>query len=111
MAVTGITSKNSRKDIRKSEPVLTIAFDGKRYETLDWGFGGFKLKRYEGKLKREDEIIVTHLALPSGTGIAARAKALVLRNNTVKKELSCTFEGLDDNIFDFIEKVSLRRLK
>ena len=35
---------NRRRDKRRTQPQLTVRFDGTTYKTLDWSMGGFAIK-------------------------------------------------------------------
>ncbi len=109
MAVVGKKRPHVRKDRRQSEPVLRMTIGNKAFETIDWGFGGFRLREVNGKIKQGDEITLTRVTPPGTNGTPVNVKVEVIRYNPVKKELSCGFPVLGDKAYEIFESILMRR--
>ncbi|MEE8332321.1 MAG: hypothetical protein V3R85_00620, partial [Alphaproteobacteria bacterium] len=58
MRVIGTKISERRRDKRLTVRPITIEFDGERYETLDWGLGGFLIEPYEGSHRPGDSLYI-----------------------------------------------------
>ena len=99
-----------RRDQRVAVPAIILAFHGKRYQTVDWGLGGFKIDTYDGNLKKDQEFVVDGIGAADEdelipVHIVCRA---VRRNHEV---FSGAFTELRDNAYEIIEALMLRRKK
>ncbi|MBT5373244.1 MAG: hypothetical protein HOI33_08280 [Rhodospirillaceae bacterium] len=109
MAVIGKKRPHIRKDHRQTEPVLRLTIANKAFETIDWGFGGFRLRGVNGKIKHGDEITVTRITPPGTNGTPVNVKVSVIRYNPVKKELSCEIPVLGEKAYEIFESILMRR--
>ena len=48
--------QDRRRYVRIVNPPLRLRIDGKRYDTVDWSLGGFKIRRYHRGLSAGDQI-------------------------------------------------------
>ena len=108
--VVGKNVPYQRRDQRVAVPAINLAFRGSRYQTVDWGLGGFKIDTYDGKLKKDEKFVVDGIGPADeddliSVHIVCRA---VRRNN---EEFSGAFTELKDNAYEIIEALMLRRKK
>ena len=64
--------RDRRQHLRTDHPRLVMEMDGKRYTTMDWSLGGFRLERYHIELRPGDHIMgsVAFGSNPSGEFVA-----------------------------------------
>ncbi len=108
--IAGKSVPYHRRDQRVAVPAINLKFGGQRYQTVDWGLGGFKIDTYDGKLKKDEKFVVDGIGPADeddliSVHIVCRA---VRRNN---EEFSGAFTELKDNAYEIIEALMLRRKK
>ncbi len=99
-----------RRNQRVAVPAINLSFRGHRYQTVDWGLGGFRINTYDGKLKKDEEFVADGIGPADqdeliSVHIVCRA---VRRNN---EEFSGAFTALMDNAYEILEALMLRRKK
>ena len=107
MTVVGSADYN-RKDNRIEIPII-VSFGDKQYQTLDWGFGGFRVGDYDGELRPGDEFTVDGLGLVGGHVFGVRIDCLVARR--LGQQLGAGFVELSSNAYDLLEALMMRRKK
>ncbi len=107
MTIVGSADYN-RKDNRTEIPII-VAFGDKQYQTLDWGFGGFRIGDYEGELKPEDEFTVDGLGMVDGDVFAVRIDCRVARR--LGQQMGAGFIALSSDAYDLLEALMMRRKK
>ncbi len=108
--IVGKTVPYHRRNQRVAVPAINLKFRGQRYQTVDWGLGGFKINTYDGKLKKDEEFVVDGIGPADedelmSVHIVCRA---VRRNN---EEFSGAFTELHANAYEILEALMLRRKK
>ena len=108
--IAGKSVPYHRRNQRVAVPAINLSFRGRRYQTVDWGLGGFKIDTYDGKLKKDEEFTVDGIGPADEDGlmsvhIVCRA---VRRNN---EEFSGAFTELKDNAYEILEALMLRQKK
>ena len=108
--IAGKSVPYHRRDQRVAVPAVNVAFRGKRYQTVDWGLGGFKIDTYDCNLKKDEKFVVDGIGAADeddliGVHIVCRA----VRWN--HEEFSGAFTELKDNAYEIIEALMLRRKK
>ena len=107
MTIVGSADYN-RKDNRIEIPII-VAFEGKRYQTLDWGFGGFRIGGYQGELKPGDRFTVDGVGLVDGDVFGVRIDCRVVRR--LGQQMGLGFLELSSDAYDLLEALMMRRRK
>ena len=110
---TRIAGKNipyHRRNQRVAVPAIKLAFRGQRYQTVDWGLGGFRIDTYDGKLKKDEEFVVDGIG-PADEDelIPIHIVSRAVRRN--REEFSAAFTALSSDAYEIIEALMLRRKK
>ena len=105
--VAGTTEYN-RKDNRVTTPAC-ISFEGKAYQILDIGFGGFRVGGYEGELMPGRRFLVDGLGLDLDNMVALRIECTVARR--LGNELGGGFNELNSLSYDVLDALMMRRKK
>lgn len=109
-SVIGKSKPYERKNRRVEEPAINLAFLGERYQTLDWGLGGFRVDNFKAPIKKDQEFIVEGIGPADEPDLlAVHIPCRAARRN--KYELSCAFIVLGSNAYDILEALMLRRKK
>lgn len=108
--IAGRNVPYQRRNTRVAVSAINLSFQGRRYQTVDWGLGGFRIDTYDGKLKKDEEFVVDGIGPADEDNlipvhIVCRA---VRRNN---EEFSGAFTQLMDNAYEILEALMLRRKK
>lgn len=108
--IAGKSVPYHRRDQRVAVPAINVAFHGKRYQTVDWGLGGFKIDTYDGNLKKDEKFVVTGIgAADEDDLISVHIECRAVRRN--HEVFSGAFTELRDNAYEIIEALMLRRKK
>ena len=107
MTIVGSADYN-RKDNRTEIPII-VAFGNMQCQTLDWGFGGFRIGDYEGELKPGDEFTIDGLGMVDGDVFAVRIDCRVVRR--LGRQLGVGFLALSSDAYDLLEALMMRRKK
>ena len=105
--VAGTTEYN-RKDNRVTTPAC-ISFEGKAYQILDIGFGGFRVGGYKGELMPGRGFLVDGLGLDKDNMVALRIDCTVARR--LGNQLGVGFNELDSLSYDVLDALMMRRKK
>ncbi len=97
-----------RKNKRTDVPTINIEFSGVRYQTNDWGLGGFKIDNCQEPIQKDEEFLLDSIWLDGEVAVPnMRLLCRGIRRNG--HELSCTFLELNSEAFDFLEAKILHR--
>lgn len=107
MTVVGSAAYN-RKDNR-AEMRANVSFEGETYQTIDLGFGGFRIDGYGGELKPGDEFTLDGIGPGDGEVFAVRVNCLVARR--LGSQLGAGFTELSSEAYDILEALLMRRKK
>ena len=109
-SVIGKSKPYERKNRRVEVPAIDLEFRGKRYRTLDWGLGGFRIDHFKDPMKKDEEFMLEGIG-PADEDelLAVRIPCRAVRRN--KHELSCAFVVLGSEAYDIMEALILRRAK
>ena len=109
-SVVGKSKPYERKDRRIEVPAVNITFRGERYQTLDWGLGGFRIDNFKEPMKKDEEFIVDGIGPGDEDDVlAVRIPCRAVRRN--RYELSCAILALSGDAYDILEALMLRRRK
>ncbi len=99
-----------RRNNRVEVPAINVSFGGQRYQTVDWGLGGFRIDAFHGKLRKDEEFVL------DGIGPADEDELMpihivcrAVRRN--REEFSATFTELSSDAYEKIEALMLHRKK
>lgn len=108
--IAGKSVPYHRRDQRVAVPAINVAFRGKRYQTVDWGLGCFKIDTYDGSLKKDEEFVIDGIgAADEDDLIPVHIVCRAMRRN--HEDFSGAFTELRDNAHEIIEALMLRRKK
>ncbi len=103
MRVVGTKISERRRDKRLTVRPITIEFDGERFETLDWGLGGFLIEPYKGPHMPGDTLFV-HVMVDDGRHTHSRmAEITVIRLDREYGEFGASFINMGDDVFAMLE--------
>lgn len=103
MKVVGTRSRERRRNKRLTLRPITVEFDGKSYETADWGLGGFLIEGYAGSHMPDDCLYVT-ISVDDGRQSRRHIVEIkVIRLAHKHGELAANFINLGDDVFDTLE--------
>jgi len=103
MKVVGTRTRERRRNKRLTLRPIAVEFDGKSYDTMDWGLGGFLIEGYEGRHIPGDCLYVT-LVIDDGQKRHRHIVEIrVVRLAHKYGELAANFINLDDAAFDTLE--------
>ncbi len=103
MRVIGTRISERRRDKRLTVRPITIELDGKSYETLDWGLGGFLIEPYEGSHVPGDCLYV-RITVDDGRHTHSHVVEIkLLRLDRKYGEFAANFINLDDDTFKTLE--------
>jgi len=109
-SVIGKSKPYERKNRRVEVPAINLEFLGGRYQTLDWGLGGFRIDDFKAPIKKDQEFLVEGIGPADEDDLlAVRIPCRAVRRN--KYELSCAFIVLGTSAYDILEALMLRRQK
>jgi len=109
-SVVGKSKPYERKDRRVEIPAINLSFREARYQTLDWGLGGFRIDNFLDPMKKDEEFIVDGVGpADEDEVLAVRIPCRAVRRN--RYELSCAFLALSGEAYDILEALMLRRKK
>lgn len=103
MRVIGTRITERRHDKRLTVRPITVELDGKSYETLDWGLGGFLIEPYEGRHMPGDRLYVC-IKIDDGQHTHSHVVEIQLvRLDRKYGEFAASFIDLDDDTFKTLE--------
>lgn len=109
-SVIGKSKPYERKNRRVEVPAINLEFRGGRYQTLDWGLGGFRIDNFKAPMKKDEEFMLEGIGPADEEQLlAVRIPCRAVRRN--KYELSCAFIVLGAEAYDIMEALMLRRQK
>lgn len=109
-SVIGKSKPYERKNRRVEVPTVALEFGGERYQTLDWGLGGFRIDDFKLPMKKDEEFMLDGIGPADEEELlAVRIPCRAVRRN--KYELSCAFIVLGSDAYDIMEALMLRRQK
>jgi len=109
-SVIGKSKPYERKNRRVEVPAINLELLGGRYQTLDWGLGGFRIDDFKAPIKKDQEFLVEGIGPADEDDLlAVRIPCRAVRRN--KYELSCAFIVLGTSAYDILEALMLRRQK
>jgi len=109
-SVVGKSKPYERKNRRIEVPAVNITFRGERYQTLDWGLGGFRISNFKAPMKKDEEFVVDGIGPGDEDDVlAVRIPCRAVRRN--RYELSCAILALSGDAYDILEALMLRRKK
>ena len=98
----------NRKDNR-AEMRANVSFEGETYQTIDLGFGGFRIDGYGGELKPGQEFVLDGIGPGDEEVFMVRVDCLVARR--LGSQLGVGFTGLSSDAYDILEALLMRRKK
>ena len=102
---------NRRRDKRRTQPQLTVRFDGTTYKTLDWSMGGFAIKGYNGRRREEDEFPVELSCDMGGKVMSTLMIATAVRRDRRTGLFAAYFSRFYDDAFETLEQIATRRVR
>ncbi len=103
--------KEQRRHERTGVPVITVTVDGALYEAVNWSFGGFLIKEYEGNLTPGSLFDITEIGTVGRKMNAVDVRARVTRTNPGGKELVVTFLDLDGRAYKLLHDFMTERMR
>lgn len=103
MRVVGRVGHERRKDRRVTVRPITLKFEGESHVTTDWGFGGFAIEDYDGRLRAGDTVPVAIVVDTGDREIEAATAAEIVRINYRDGTLAASFVGLDGNAVSLLD--------
>ncbi len=103
--------KEQRRHERAGVPVITVAVDGKVYEAVNWSFGGFLIKGYEGNLSPGSLFGITEIGAAGRKMSPVNVRARVTRTNPEEKQLVVTFLDLDGRAYKLLQDFMTERMR
>lgn len=107
MSIVGDVAYN-RKDNR-AEIQANVSFEDNIYQTIDLGFGGFRIDGYGGELKPGQEFILDGIGPADEEVFMVRVDCLVARR--LGSQLGVGFTELSSDAYDILEALLMRRKK
>jgi hypothetical protein len=108
MKIVGAAQDYNRKN-QRMEVAAFISIEGKVYQALDLGLGGFRIGGYEGELMPGREFLVDGLGLAEDDIIAVRIDCTVARR--LGNQMGAGFVELDSLSYDVIDALMMRKKK
>ena len=103
MKVVGVRPRERRRDKRLTLRPLTVEFDGKSFETMDWGLGGFLIEGYYGPYMTGDCLHVRVVVDDGKRKFSHFVQVRIRRITRRSGKLAANFIDLDDAAFDTLE--------
>ena len=103
--------KEQRRHERAGVPVITVTVDSAVYEAVNWSFGGFLIKGYEGNLTPGSLFDITQIGTVGRKMNAVDVRARVTRTNQGDKELVVTFLDLDGRAYKLLHDFMTERMR
>ncbi len=103
--------KERRRHKRAAVPVIAVTVDGTVYEAVNWSFGGFLIKEYEGNLTSGSLFDITEIGTVGGAMNAVDVRARVTRTSPGDKELVVTFLDLDGRAYELLHDFMTERMR
>ena len=103
--------KERRHHERTAVPVITVGVDGVVYEAVNWSFGGFLIKGYEGTLTPGSLFDIKEIGAAGREMNAVDVRARVTRTNPGEKELVVTFLDLDGRAYKLLHDFMTERMR
>ncbi len=103
--------KEQRRHDRTGVPVITVTVDGEVYEAVNWSFGGFLIKEYEGTLTPGSLFDITKIGTVGRKMNTVNVRARVTRTNPGEKELVVTFLDLDGRAYKLLQDFMTERMR
>ncbi|MCH8835840.1 MAG: hypothetical protein IH925_07820 [Proteobacteria bacterium] len=103
--------KEQRRHERTGVPVITVTVDGALYEAVNWSFGGFLIKGYEGNLTPGSLFDIKEIGTVGREMNAVDVRARVTRTNQSDKELVVTFLDLDGRAYKLLHDFMTERMR
>ena len=104
-------NKEQRRHERAGVPVITVTVDGEVYEAVNWSFGGFLIKGYEGKLTPGSLFDITKIGAAGRKMNPVNVRARVTRTSPGDKELVVTFLDLDGRAYKLLHDFMTERMR
>ncbi len=103
--------KEQRRHERTGVPAITVTVDGAVYEAVNWSFGGFLIKGYEGNLSPGSLFDITKIGTVGRKMNAVDVRARVTRTSPGDKELVVTFLDLDGRAYKLLHDFMTERMR
>ena len=103
--------KEQRRHERAGVPVITVTVDGALYEAVNWSFGGFLIKGYEGNLTPGSLFDIKEIGTVGREMNAVDVRARVTRTDPGDKELAVTFLDLDGRAYKLLHDFMTERMR
>ncbi len=103
--------KEQRRHERAGVPVITVTVDGEVYEAVNWSFGGFLIKGYEGTLTPGSLFGITEIGAAGRKMSPVNVRARVTRTNPEEKQLVVTFLDLDGRAYKLLHDFMAERMR
>ncbi len=103
--------KEQRRHERTGVPVITVTVDDALYEAVNWSFGGFLIKGYEGNLSPGSLFDIKEIGTVGRKMNAVNVRARVTRANPDDKELVVTFLDLDGRAYKLLHDFMTERIR
>ena len=105
------SDKEQRRHKRTGVPVFTVTVDGAVYEAVNWSFGGFLIKGYEGNLTPGSLFDIKKIGTVGRKMNAVDVRARVTRTSPGDKELVVTFLDLDGRAYKLLHDFMTERMR
>ncbi len=105
------SDKEQRRYERTGVPVFTVTVDGAVYEAVNWSFGGFLIKGYEGNLTAGSLFDITEIGTVGRKMNAVDVRARVTRTSPGDKERVVTFLDLDGRAYELLHDFMAERMR
>ncbi len=109
-SVIGKSAPYQRRNKRIEVPAINLSFRGRRYQTVDWGLGGFRIRNFQGKMKKDEEFELDGIGPADENELMpVRITCRAVRRNI--DELACAYVTLSEDAYEILEALMLRRKK
>lgn len=106
--IAGYQQAHRRRDRRTPTISIRVVVDGRVYDALDFGFGGFSVGDYQRWGAPGDRVTVQAIGLGEGRSVPLNLKARIIRVDPTHATLACAFDDLDGTTFDIIQEIVTR---